>query len=701
MKKQLLMVCILVFGSIQGYCAEQTQELKAFDDAYIYRGTTGTGDEIRGLEPFVYSYHSTAGSQYRRETFLRFDISGLSPFIETIKLRMYADLKEAHTFNLYPVTKTDWVEDDLSANNKLEKLGADVTTVYTTAATDIQGMGAKYYEWDVTSIVKDSINANVQFIAFRMRDRDVVKTAAGAGVIVNWHAKENASGFYPHLQYTEKDISTLRLQSILLNASIIDGFVSNKYKYNVTLPWNATIIPTVTAIPIESNSTLSIIPAVNLSGSESERTTKITVTNTAGSLTYSVVFQLSAQPNNADLLSVSADGKPIVSFDKNTTNYTLNVPHGWVESTPFTAQSADQNATVSIKLPTNLQGSESEKTAVITCKSANGLVEKQYHIVVNRLPEMDIVLAMGQSQMAGRASYAAEGTDPIPDVYLLNGADFMELATNPMNRYANISKSVSAEALSPAFTFVKKVQQKISRPIGIMVNAQGGSSISVWYQPGKSNYDASVKRIREIAKYGTVKGIIWHQGSADNSKGLADNFVSYKSNMKTMVENFRKELNLPNLPFICGELTDGRPEFDAFNQTVIQDVKSYIPNSDFVYATGVTLLSDGIHFDTPSVKMMGERYADKFLEMVYGITSINKKPISEKNIQLSVKANRLQMMAITESVSANIYDIQGRRLAHFSLQAGENKTQTVSDGLYLVSVNSNSNQSVYKVLVSY
>ncbi|MCX6307515.1 MAG: hypothetical protein NTY32_01355, partial [Bacteroidia bacterium] len=308
--------------------------------------------------------------------------------------------------------------------------------------------------------------------------------------------------------------------------------------------------------------------------------------------------------------------------------------------------------------------------------------------------------AMGQSHMAGRASYAAEGTDPIPNVYLLNGGDFMELATNPMNRYANVSKSISMEALSPAFTFVKKVQQKINRPLGIMVNAQGGSSISVWYQPGKSNYDASVKRIREIAKYGTVKGIIWHQGSADNSKGLADNFVSYKSNMKTMVENFRKELNLPNLPFICGELTDGRPEFDAFNQVVIQDVKSYLPFSDFVYATGVTLLSDGIHFDTPSVKMMGERYADKFLEMVYGMPSAVTKAKSESTIQLIVKENKLQMNALSEPVSTNIYDAQGHKIAHFSLQAGEKRLQSVADGLYLVSANSNSNQYLYKVLVS-
>jgi hypothetical protein len=360
MKKITLFFGLLLVVSIQTLFGQQTQELKSFDDTYVYRSTSGTGDEIRGLEQFVYTYHSLAGSQFRREVFLRFDISGLSVFVENIKLRMYVDLKEAHTFDLYPVAKTAWVEDGLNANNKLEKLGADATTYIASALTADQGISAKYYEWDVT-----------------------------------------------------------------------------------------------------------------------------------------------------------------------------------------------------------------------------------------------------------------------------------------------------------------------------------------------------VKRMREVAKYGTVKGIIWHQGSADSGTGAPD-YTTYKTNMKTMAENFRKELNLPNLPFICGELSDDvvRPEFKNFNVNVIQAVKSYIPNSDFVYANGVVLLSDGIHFDAPSVIMLGERYADKFLEVVYGITSTNEKLENKKNIQLSLKENVLNIDAAIEPVSVNIFDIQGRKLNHFSLQTGENKTETFLRGVYMVSVNSKSKQSVYKVLIA-
>ena len=45
-----------------------------------------------------------------------------------------------------------------------------------------------------------------------------------------------------------------------------------------------------------------------------------------------------------------------------------------------------------------------------------------------------------------------------------------------------------------------------------VVNAQGGSALSTWYQPGKSNYDATIKRAKEAQRFGKFRAIIWHQG---------------------------------------------------------------------------------------------------------------------------------------------------------------------------------------------
>ena len=684
-------ICFIFFATLCGTSLLAQLQLKVFDDAYLYKGTSGTGDEIHGLEPFLYTYHSTAGSQYRRETFLRFDISGLSTFLNSVKLRVYAGVNEAHTFNLYPLSKNAWVEDALTYNNKATLVGADITTIYTTAS-NTAGV-TQYFEFDVTSVVKDSISKGAQFIGFRLRDATVVKDAGGNAVIVNWHSKENPSGNFPMLQYEEEDISTLKLQTMDVNGNPLNGFNSSKYKYYVTLPWDATIIPSVNASTVDNTSTLIITPASSLTSSESTRTTKVVVTNTAGTLTYNIVFQLLPPPTNCDISSVSIGGKPVDKFKTSNTGYSVDVPYSWDVNSVVLVQPSDPTATYQVIKPTNLNGTEAEKSFVITCTSANRQVTKQYSVLVNVLPPLDIILAMGQSQMAGRAPYATEGTAPIPNVYLLTSGLYMEPATNPLNRYANITKDATLDALSPSYSFIKKLQTTTGHNIGLMVNAQGGSSIVSWYQPGKPNYDMSLLRIKEAMKYGTLKGIIWHQGSADNSTAVVDNYVSYKADFQAMVANFRKDLGIPDLFFLCGELSDGRPEFDGFNLNVIQGVQSYIPNSDFVMATGTILLPDEIHWDESSVYMMGERYADKFLKSVYKMTpsispSLNVVP------KIIISKSHIKIENITSNSNFKIYDASGKLLMQTTLNTGESKELSLSVGMYFLSSTQNNNNNI-------
>jgi len=694
--KKLILLLFLSIGLAFVSFAQTPQQLKVYDDTYLYKGTSGTGDEIRGLEPFLYTYHSTAGAQYRRETFLRFDISSLSTFLNSVKLRVYASVNEAHVFNLYPLSKNAWVEDALTYNNKATLVGADITTVYTTSSSTTAV--AQYFEFDVTSIVKDSINHGAQFIGFRLRDASVMKDASGNAIIVNWHSKENPSGNFPMLQYVEEDISTLKLQTLYVDGNPLSGFNSSKYKYYVTLPWNATVIPTVTASTQDNTSTMNITPATSLTGAESTRTTKVVVTNTAGTLTYNVVFQLNTPPTNCDIAAVTIGGKPVDNFSVGTTNYTVNVPYNWDINSVVIAQPSDPTAIYQVTPLTNTNGNDAEKTIVITCTSANGQVTKQYSILVNVLPKLDIILAMGQSQMAGRAPYANEGTAPIPNVYLLTPGLYMEPARNPLNRYANITKDATLDALSPSYSFIKKVQQVTGRTFGLMVNAQGGSSIVSWYQPGKPNYDYSLLRIKEAMKYGEVKGIIWHQGSADNSAAIADNYVSYKADFQAMVANFRKDLGIPDLMFFCGELSDGRPEFDGFNLNVIQAVQSYIPYSDFSMATGTLLLPDGIHWDEPSVLMMGERYADKFLQDVYKITS--NVDVKENSIPtVNSKEGILSIGNIKSNTVLKLYDMVGKLVKQIQLNANETYEFNISKGIYILSFAEQSSIKSVKIIV--
>ncbi|MCS2591825.1 sialate O-acetylesterase [Bacteroides thetaiotaomicron] len=130
------------------------------------------------------------------------------------------------------------------------------------------------------------------------------------------------------------------------------------------------------------------------------------------------------------------------------------------------------------------------------------------------LKTLDLYLCIGQSNMAGRGKLSPEVMDTLQNVYLLNADDQFEPAVNPLNRYSTIGKGLSWQQVGPAYGFAKTMATK-KHPVGLIVNARGGSSIRSWVKNAKQSggyYDEAIRRAKEAMKYGTLKAIIWHQG---------------------------------------------------------------------------------------------------------------------------------------------------------------------------------------------
>jgi hypothetical protein len=703
MMKKLLAFFVLVLLMAQGLEAQTVeQRLIPVDDTYTYSDNT-----IRGMEPVLRTYHSTAGSQFRRISFLKFDISGLSPFVQSAKLRLYCsgfpaggDL--AHQFDLYPVRLNTWAEDDVTFLNFTEKLGADMTSPllasYTVPAG--QALTAQYVEFsgaNLTKYIADSLAAGKQFISIRLRERNVVKVGTAA-VIVEFHSKENASGFAPELVVEEKDVEQLKAADIKVDNVSVSGFSESKYRYTITQPWNETIVPVVSATAKYPESAVSVTQATSLTGTEANRTAKLNIQKETDVLTYSVVFELLPPPTDARLSEVTVDGKLLEFFDKDKENYTVYLPYSQNEVPLVVAQTYDPNASVQVVAANSILDTEpaSGRTTTLNVTSANGIETKSYRVVFHKLPELDMVLAIGQSNMSGRAPYS-DVTGPMENVFLLTPAGEMEISANPMNKYSNIRKDISVQALGPSYTCALNLQSYLNKPVGFIVNAQGGSSISSWYQPGKSNYDATIKRAKEAQRFGKIKAIIWHQGSSDNSAGLLDNFASYKSNLAKMVQNFRTDLNEPDLFFVLGELSE-RPEFDQFTAQVVQPVATYIANSDFIVTDGTSLLPDGIHFDAPSAKLLGERYAEKIVSSVYSTSSINT--VSQAPFaNVKVSGNSVIVENLQGNIGYQVHDISGSTLYHGHLKQTDSTVLNLNRGVYFITLKQGNLIQKNKILI--
>ena len=224
---------------------------------------------------------------------------------------------------------------------------------------------------------------------------------------------------------------------------------------------------------------------------------------------------------------------------------------------------------------------------------------------------LEIFLLIGQSNMAGRADIEMLDQDTLENVFLFTGKENhpWEKAANPLNKYSSIRKKLSMQRLGPGYSFAQKMAlNRKGKPIGLVVNAKGGSSISEW-KPGSAFYREAVKRTKEAMKYGRLGGIVWHQGESDASK--AD---SYLTKINELIRAFRKDFNLPGLPFVAGQIAEDKPGRKNFNK-MIKKLPSQLDQTAVISAKGTATI-DSSHFNSASQRLMGKRYARKMLRLL-------------------------------------------------------------------------------------
>ena len=138
--------------------------------------------------------------------------------------------------------------------------------------------------------------------------------------------------------------------------------------------------------------------------------------------------------------------------------------------------------------------------------------------------------------------------------------------------------------------------------IGLVVNARGGSSIKEW-KKGTPYYADMIKRISDAQKQGELKGILWHQGETDEKD------AAYLEKLKEFIADLRADLNMPNIPFVAGEVNN----VPLINEQV-EKLPAEVPNTACVSSEGLTTM-DRWHFDTKSMLELGKRYAEKMIEL--------------------------------------------------------------------------------------
>ena len=246
----------------------------------------------------------------------------------------------------------------------------------------------------------------------------------------------------------------------------------------------------------------------------------------------------------------------------------------------------------------------------------------------------DIYLCIGQSNMAGRGEIQAGDKGVHDGVYLLDGEGDIVPAEVPFNIYSTIRGRRASQRFGLHNVFADEVYAYTGRKILLVVNARGGTSIPSWLKgaapvirseernddeelwglevPGF--YDEAVRRTHQAMKYGTLKGILWHQGEGDSYETSAS---LYLGRLKSLVADLRVDLGVDeSIPFVLGETSEVYSRAYIIN-SVLRQCAEEIPNAFCITSENCETQSDNVHFTRSGYITLGKRYSSVILREVY------------------------------------------------------------------------------------
>jgi hypothetical protein len=230
-----------------------------------------------------------------------------------------------------------------------------------------------------------------------------------------------------------------------------------------------------------------------------------------------------------------------------------------------------------------------------------------------------LFLLVGQSNMAGRGKVEEADRQTHPRVLTFTKENQWAPARDPLHFDKPAMVGVG---LGRTFG-VRIADANPAITVGLIPCAVGGTPIATW-EPGAYHastgshpWDDAIRRAHLALKDGTLRGILWHQGESDAQPELAE---VYERKLLRLIARFRAELNAEGVPFIVGQMGqfDERPWNEAKHlvDAAHRQLPEESPATAFVSSDGLAHKGDQVHFDSPSYREFGRRYAQAYLRLM-------------------------------------------------------------------------------------
>ena len=248
------------------------------------------------------------------------------------------------------------------------------------------------------------------------------------------------------------------------------------------------------------------------------------------------------------------------------------------------------------------------------------------------------------------------------------------------------SPATVSDFSATGYFFAKLLNKMLNTPIGLIEANKGGSRVESWLtkenlekytqEPTDSMGIVNFKKewdyhramlwgngtFNPILNY-TVKGIIFYQGCSN----VGDPGNQYSERLKLLVEQWRKQFGLGELPFFFVQIApfdsgDKQGTWNAILQEQQFRASQIIPNSGLVCLNDAVYPYEGTQIHPAQKRKVGERLALQALNKIYGMQWLMCESMSFRDMQIKDDKVMLHFNNDYGAIS-RFEDIQGFEVA--------------------------------------
>ncbi len=267
------------------------------------------------------------------------------------------------------------------------------------------------------------------------------------------------------------------------------------------------------------------------------------------------------------------------------------------------------------------------ETAVPVAPAEITLLSTPHAVAIKDLPSREnfhLFVLMGQSNMHGLSPPVDAYRKPHPRVLSLQLDGQWAPAKTPLDMWR-----VGGFSLAESFgRHYAELHPGVT--VGLIMAAQAGDSIEELSKGardknGRNVYDDSLRLITPALAQGTLKAVLWQQGTANAHD------KDYPTKLKAFIAQLRTDLKDSDLLFIAGEFGRFTPGTAPFNEALSR-VMATIPKTRLASSEGLTDRGDKLHFSGESAELYGRRFLAEYL------TAVEPQLVSKVQVVAPTKA---------------------------------------------------------------